>query len=158
MSPDISLRAVRESDLPNFFEQQLDQEARRMAAFPARDREAFMRHWAKIMAEGKAIVRTIDVGGEIAGNIVYWDHAGECRVGYWLGKAYWGKGIASAALSQFLGLVRVRPLYARVARHNAASIRVLQKCGFAICGEDTFPCADGERGEEFILRLGAFQP
>jgi len=32
--------------------------------------------------------------------------------------------------------VRVRPLFAYVAKHNFGSLRVLQKCGFVICGED----------------------
>jgi RimJ/RimL family protein N-acetyltransferase len=155
MTNEISLREIQESDLAIFFEQQLDPEAIRMAAFPARDHDAFKAHWEKIMAEEKNIVRTIDFRGEVAGNIVGWEQSGEYKVGYWLGKRYWGKGIASAALSQFLGLVKVRPLYARVAKHNFASIRVLQKCGFTISGEDKFPWVDGEEGEEFILILGA---
>jgi RimJ/RimL family protein N-acetyltransferase len=155
MTNDLSLRAVQPSDLPIFFEQQLDPEATRMAAFPARAHDAFKAHWEKIMTEGTAIVRTITVRGEVAGNIVSWEQWGQWQVGYWLGRKYWGQGIASAALSQFLGLVPVRPLYARAARHNAASIRVLQKCGFTIAGEDRFPRADGEEGEEFILVLEA---
>ncbi len=155
MTDDVSLRPIQTSDLPIFFEHQLDPEATRMAAFPARDRDAFNAHWAKITAEENIIVRTITFRGEVAGNIVFWEQSGECKVGYWLGRRYWGKGIASAALSQFLALVKVRPLYAHVAKHNAASIRVLQKCGFTICGEDTFPWADAEGGEEFILVLGA---
>ena len=154
MTHGVSLRQIQESDLPIFFEHQLDPEATRMAAFPARDHDAFNAHWAKIVAEENTIVRTITFRGEVAGNIVCWEQSGECKVGYWLGRRHWGKGIASAALSQFLGLVKVRPLYARVAKHNAASLRVLQKCGFTICGEDTFPWADGE-GEELILIFGA---
>jgi RimJ/RimL family protein N-acetyltransferase len=158
MTSEISLRDVQESDLPIFFEQQLDPEATHLAAFPARDHDAFKAHWAKIMADDNNIVRTISFRGEVAGNIVCWEQCGECKVGYWLGRRYWGKGIASAALSQFLELVKARPLYARVAKHNAASIRILQKCGFTICGEDTFPWGDGEEGEEFILVLRANGP
>jgi RimJ/RimL family protein N-acetyltransferase len=56
---------------------------------------------------------------------------------------------------QFLDVVQTRPLYARAAQDNAASIRVLQKCGFMICGEDKgFANARGEEVEEIILRLG----
>jgi RimJ/RimL family protein N-acetyltransferase len=51
--------------------------------------------------------------------------------------------------------VRARPLHAHVAKHNAASIRVLRKCGFAISGEARLSGADGGQGEEFILTLGA---
>ena len=153
MTSDVVLRDVTESDLPIFFEQQLDPQATRMASFPARAYDAFMFHWAKIMSEKRGILKTITIGGKVAGNIVSWEQAGESKVGYWLGKEYWGKGIATAALSQFLRQVKVRPLYAYVARQNIASIRVLQKCGFKISGEDKFLGADGEQVEEFILKL-----
>jgi RimJ/RimL family protein N-acetyltransferase len=158
MSNEISLLDVRNSDLPIFFEQQLDPEATRMAAFPARSRDEFMAHWTKILAEETTVIRTILFHGKVAGNIVAWNQSGKLKVGYWLGKDYWDKGIASAALSQFLGKVKARPLYAHVAKHNSASIRVLQKCGFTITGEDKFCTADGGEGEEFILTLGANDP
>jgi RimJ/RimL family protein N-acetyltransferase len=155
MTNEVSLREVHQGDLPIFFEHQLDPEATRMAAFPSRDHDAFMAHWQKIIADEKTIVRTITFRTEVAGNIVSWEQSGERNVGYWLGRKYWGKGIASEALSQFLELVSVRPLYAGVARHNTASIRVLQKCGFTITGEDRFAGPDGDEGEEYILILGA---
>jgi RimJ/RimL family protein N-acetyltransferase len=154
MMNDVSLRSVQDSDLPIFFEQQLDPEATRMAAFPARARDAFMAHWKKILV-GEGIHKTIVFQGKVAGNIVCWEQGGERKVGYWLGKEYWGKGIATAGLSLFLGEVKERPLHARVVKHNAASIRVLQKCGFTISSEDRFPGIDGKEVEEFILTLGA---
>ncbi len=152
---EISLRDVRESDLPVFFEQQLDPDATRMASFPARSRDEFMAHWAKSLSDNTAILKTVVVNGDVAGNIVAWEQPGEPKVGYWLGKEYWGRGIASEALSQFLMHVTVRPLFARVAKQNIASIRVLQKCGFTMQGEDTFAAVDGGVGEEFILAVGA---
>jgi RimJ/RimL family protein N-acetyltransferase len=92
----------------------------------------------------------------VAGNIVGFEQSGRSKVGYWIGKNYWGKGIATKALSQFLGHVKTRPLYAHVAKHNVASIRVLEKCGFTICGEDKDrSSAGGEEVEEFIFRLEA---
>ena len=100
-------------------------------------------------------MQTAGVEGEVAGNIVYWERSGERRVGYWLGKDYWGKGIASAALAQFLGQVKIRPLDVRVAKKNVASIRVLQKCGFTISGEDTFCDLDSKPSWEFIMSLEA---
>jgi RimJ/RimL family protein N-acetyltransferase len=130
--PIILLRDVIASDLPIFFEQQLDPIANQMAAFPARDRDAFMAHWAKIMADEANILKTILYGDQIAGNLVSWEHDGEREVGYWLGREFWGKGIATQALSLLLGQVTTRPLYAYVAKHNLASIRVLEKCGFTI--------------------------
>lgn len=156
MTSDVLLREVTESDLPIFFEQQLDPEATQMAAFLARDREAFMAHWTKILGDETIIKKTILFEGQVAGNIVSFEQFGERLVGYWLGKEYWGKGIATQALSAFLDQVRARPLYAHVAKHNTVSIRVLEKCGFTIIGEEKgFADASGEEVEEFILKLSA---
>jgi RimJ/RimL family protein N-acetyltransferase len=155
MTHAISLRDVQESDLPILFEYQRDPEATRMAAFPARSHDDFMAHWAKIMADQTTILRAILFHGEVAGSIVAWRQAGMLKVGYWIGRPYWGKGIATAALSQFLVQITERPLHAHVAKHNVASIRVLQKCGFTTCGTDTFHKDVGELGEEFIMALGA---
>jgi RimJ/RimL family protein N-acetyltransferase len=133
------LRDVTDADLPVLFEQQLEPEATAMAAFPSRDREAFMAHWATILADETVLTRAIEVDGEVAGNVVSFLHDGKREVGYWIGKEYWGRGIASRALAEFLTHDATRPLYAHVARHNLGSMRVLEKCGFARCGED----ADG---------------
>src|SRR5256885_11202306 len=73
-----------------------------MAAFPSRDRDAFMAHWARIMSNETGILNTILADDTVAGNVVYWEAAGEPNIGYWLGKTHWGKGSASAALAQFL--------------------------------------------------------
>ena len=146
----VSLRDVEEDDLRVFYEQQLNPEATHMAAFPARDYESFMAHWEKGMGEATTILQTIVYHGEVAGNIVIWEQSGECNVGYWLGKEYWGNGIASAALSLFLKQVVKRPLFAHVAKHNTASIRVLQKCGFSNSCEGKFSELEGE---EFIMIL-----
>jgi RimJ/RimL family protein N-acetyltransferase len=154
MTSDVLLRDVKEDDLPIFFKQQLDPDATEMAAFPSRDRDAFMAHWAKIMADESVILKTILFDGQVAGNIVSFVQSGTREVGYWIGKEYWGKGIATKALAVFLDQNKMRPLYAHVAKHNIGSRRVLEKCGFIITGDDKgFPNARGEEVEEFILRL-----
>ncbi len=154
----VRLRDVTEGDLPILFEQQWDPEANRMAAFPARDREAFMVHWMKILGDATVTKKAILFDDQVAGNIVSFEQSGVPKVGYWIGKSYWGKGIATKALSEFLGYVEARPLYAHVAKHNVASIRVLEKCGFTICGEDKVPFgAPGEEVEEFIMKLTSKQ-
>ena len=146
----VTLREVTEEDLPIFFEHQLDPEATRMAAFPSRERDAFMAHWAKIMRSGTGIVNTILVDGTVAGNVVCWEAAGETNIGYWLGRSHWGKGIASAALAQFLATIEARPVYAHVARHNVASIRVLEKCGFQLVREER---CEGDDVAELVMEL-----
>jgi RimJ/RimL family protein N-acetyltransferase len=152
----VQLRHVLASDLPVFFEQQLDPEATAMAALPSRNQETFMAHWARITTDDSILIRTILFNGNIAGNIVCFDQLGEREVGYWLGKEYWGKGIATRALAEFLKEIETRPLYAHVAKHNIGSRRVLEKCGFVISGEDIFfSQAFGRNVEEYILTLEA---
>jgi RimJ/RimL family protein N-acetyltransferase len=156
MTNDVQLRDVIESDIPIFFEQQLDPEATQMAAFPSRGKDAFTAHWNKIMADDSVFIKTILFNGEVAGNIVCFEQLGEREVGYWLGKKYWGNGIATKALEEFLKYIETRPLYAHVAKHNIASQRVLEKCGFTISGEDKFFSQIlGKDIEEYILTLNA---
>jgi RimJ/RimL family protein N-acetyltransferase len=131
----VELRDVVAADLPTLYAQQQDPEANEMAAFPARDHDAFNAHWIKILADDSLIKKTIEADGEIAGNIVAFEHGGRTEVGYWLGRDYWGRGVATEALRLFLDIVTTRPLFAGVAKHNAGSIRVLQKCGFEVIEE-----------------------
>jgi RimJ/RimL family protein N-acetyltransferase len=154
-APVVILRDAVESDLPVFFEHQREPEANRMAAFPPRDREAFDAHWAKVLRNKSNIVKTVLFDGRVAGNVGSWEQEGHRRIGYWIGKAFWGRGVATQALIQFLDQVTVRPLFAHVAKSNAASIRVLEKCGFTLCGQDKSPApTGGEAVEEFVMRLG----
>lgn len=128
---DEMLRDVDWGDLPIFFEHQRDPEANRMAGFPARERDVFMAHWREnVLGVGANRKKTIVVDGRVAGNVVSWEQAGKRLVGYWLGRDFWGRGLATAALSEFLVYESARPLYAYVAPHNIGSIRVLEKCGF----------------------------
>ena len=130
------LRDVEASDLPYFFEHQLDPEATHMAGFPARNRESFMAHWNRILGDESVVKKTIHFEGEVAGNIVSFVNSGHREVGYWIGREFWGRGVATRALAGFLRLEARRPLYASVARNNVASIKVLENCGFRISGEE----------------------
>ena len=151
----VTLRDVTEADLPIFFEFQLDPVANEMAAFPARDREAFMNHWtSNIVGNDAGWNRTILLDGEVVGYILSWSQSGETLVGYWIGRDHWGKGAASRALAMLLVEVDTRPLHAYVAKHNAGSTRVLKKCGFLVVGEQTVEEADVQI-DEVILRLDA---
>jgi RimJ/RimL family protein N-acetyltransferase len=108
-----------------------------MAAFPARDRDAFEAHWARVRADETCVARTIVVDGEVAGNIGSFVRDDAREVGYWVGRDYWGRGVATAALALFLEEVEPRrPLGAGVALGNDGSMRVLEKCGFRRVGED----------------------
>ena len=141
----VVLRAVSPNDLPVFFEHQRDPVATEMAGFPPRDRAAFTAHWERILADPDVLARAVTADGRLAGNVVSFEREGRREVGYWIGRELWGAGVATAALAAFLDLETARPLFAGVARWNAGSMRVLEKCGFAVCAED---------GDEVTLRLG----
>jgi RimJ/RimL family protein N-acetyltransferase len=145
------LREVREDDLPILFEHQWAPEARRMAAFLPRERDAFMLHWrSKILNNSSVRARAVVSCEGVVGNIVSWDDSGRRLVGYWIGPEHWGQGIATAALSEFLREEPIRPLCAYVAVENCRSIRVLQKCGFRQVGAIQVG-SDGV--EEYLFQL-----
>ena len=154
----IRLRRVDGADLSIFFEQQLDLEANQMAAFTAKDptdRAAFDERWTKILADENLKIRTIVLEDAVAGHILVHRWFGKPEISYWLGKQYWGQGLASQALVDFLDLVEERPLFARAAHDNAGSIRVLQKNGFAQVGEEIgFSNARGVDVRELMFELG----
>jgi RimJ/RimL family protein N-acetyltransferase len=154
---DFALRDVVDADLPVFFEHQREPEGVRMAAFTAKDpsdRTAFEAHWAKIRADRSIVNKTIVAQGRVAGHIAVFGPPDEREVTYWLGREFWGQGLASKALAAFLIVVAERPLYARAAKDNLASLRVLEKCGFEVTGYDSgFANARGATIEEALLRL-----
>ncbi|MCK9617863.1 MAG: GNAT family N-acetyltransferase [Lentimicrobiaceae bacterium] len=89
--------------------------------------------------ESDNLMLAIEIGGEVVGAVgmhrfkdVYRLKA---EIGYWLSEKYWGKGIVTEALSAFVrhifsttDLIRIQ---AEIFEHNKASMRVLEKAGFA---------------------------
>lgn len=151
----VVLREVHDSDLPVFYRQMNDPEAVRMAAFtpedPA-DRLAFEARWKRVRSTSE--VRTILADGDVVGNAAVYGEPGEREVTYWVDRAYWGRGVATAALRALLAEVPERPLYARAAADNAGSLRVLEKCGFRATARATgYAPARGEEIDEVVLKL-----
>ena len=183
----VILREARESDLQTFFKFQLDPVAIRMAAFTPKDptdKAAYMAKWTRLLADPTIVFRAIMFDGQNAGSIASylatWDPPPpevppppealpapgappppaappQRHVTYWIDRQHWGKGIATAALEQFLReFPDHRPLYASAARNNLASLRVLEKCGFRIIGyEKAFANARGEEIEEVMMMLAS---
>ena len=153
--PDLVLRDATQADIPIFFEYESDPQAVHMAAFTAKDpadRAAHTAHWVKIMALASVKIKTILADGVVVGSVLSYEDEGHTEVSYWIGRPYWGRGIATAALKAFMEFQTVRPLYARAAKDNLASIRVLQKCGFAITAEEQgFANARGQEIAELVL-------
>lgn len=155
-SEQVRIRPVEADDLDAFFEFESDEGARHMAAFvgPAPERAAYLERWQRIMQDEKNIVRTIVVDGKVAGNVLKFIMFGENTVAYWIGREYWGRGIATQALRLLLAEQAERPLYARAAKDNAGSRRVLEKCGFAVIAEETnFAELRGGPTDEVVMKL-----
>jgi RimJ/RimL family protein N-acetyltransferase len=150
------LRELRDEDLAVLFDQWADPVAVHMAAFTApdhMDRRAFERRLSRLRADETVIAKVIVVDGEVAGTIGSWGGPDEREVTYWIGRSFWGKGIATGALRALLTVDPARPLHARVASDNVASRRVLEKCGFrVIAHERGFAEARSGEIEELVLR------
>lgn len=156
-SMDVVLREVHDSDLPVFFRQTNDPESLWMAAFTAKDptdRDAFEAHWERIRSAPGVLLRTVLVDGDVVGSASVYGEPGEREVTYWIDRAYWGRGIATAALRDLLAEVPERPLYARAAADNAGSRRVLEKCGFRLSARARgYANARGEEIDEVVMTL-----
>ncbi|GAA2295603.1 GNAT family N-acetyltransferase [Nonomuraea roseoviolacea subsp. roseoviolacea] len=135
---DVSLRDVVEGDLAVFFEQEQDPEATRRSRFPARERDRFMTHWrTAILADPTVLVQAVVVDGALAGNVVAWWEGERRFLGYWFGRAFWGRGVGTRALTLFLQAEKARPLYADPFAGNTGSVRLLERCGFRRVGTVT---------------------
>lgn len=156
-APAISLRRTTPDDLPRMFELQADPASNAMAGTKPRTREAFFATWDKIFANPRVngfVIETPAEGGpgrELVGSIACFQASevpGEpdidC-VGYWIARSHWGKGIASAALAEFLKLEPRRPLHATTDKNNAASRKILERCGFRLTGFRT-----GEETDRYL--------
>ncbi len=95
--------------------------------------------WIRIQLDQPQVRNwAIDVDGALAGGIGLtlgeFERAGNVAIGYWIGKRFWGQGIASDALraltAHAIATLRPRRLWANVMAANAASARVLEKAGY----------------------------
>jgi len=142
MNDSITLRPVVPSDLEALYQIQLDPEANALAAVIPRSREPFMEIWSQILSDPNTLPLAIIYNDALVGSITRFGRDGHHYIGYWIDRPYWGRGIASRAVSLFLPLVPERPLHARVASHNTASLRILQKHNFKITGRQSSPATD----------------
>jgi RimJ/RimL family protein N-acetyltransferase len=129
---DIQLRPVEAADLPTLYDFQCEPDGVRMAVVEPRDPDDYAAHWAKVLVDPKVAALAIVADGVLVGQISLFQSDGLDSVGYWLGQAFWGRGIASRALELFLQRIPTRPLHARAAKDNVGSLRVLQKGGFRV--------------------------
>ena len=154
---EIKLKPTNQNDLETLFSFQLDKDANYLAAFTSKnpsDKDGYIEKWTKLLSDEKINIRTILLKKEIVGSIAKFEMEGNAEITYWIGKEFWGKGIASNALKKFLEIEKTRPIFGRIAFDNVGSKQVLENCGFSKIGiEQGFANARDKEIEEFIFEL-----
>jgi RimJ/RimL family protein N-acetyltransferase len=154
---DVRLRPVDDADVDAIFAMMRDPEAVALAAFTPDDpddRASFEARLRRHRTSPDIALHAVDADGAFAGTVAAFTLDGEREVSYWIPRALWGHGIATAALALLLEVESTRPLHARVALHNAASRRVLERAGFAEVGRETsFAAGAGREVAEALLVL-----
>lgn len=153
----LEIRKTQKEDLNTLFDFQADDDAGRMAAFVSntwKDREGYIAKWERLLQDDSVNSYTILHNGIIVGSVGTWMMDNERQITYGVDKAFWGQGIATAALALFLKKVDEYPLYGRAASDNIRSIKMLERAGFVKTGTDRgFAAARNEVIEEVIFRL-----
>ena len=154
---DIYLRPTELADLDFLFQLQMDKEARYLAAFmstDSTDKTAYIRKYTSLLGDSTVNNQTILYDNAIMGSIASFDMEGNREITYWIDRNYWGKGLATKAVQQFLKSETFRPLYGRVAVDNIGSQKVLERSGFIKIGSDKgYANARQTVVDEFIYQL-----
>jgi RimJ/RimL family protein N-acetyltransferase len=153
----IELRDLEDDDLDAIFEMMRDREAVAMAAFTAAyadDREIFDEWMARRRAAPEVSMFVVTENGGFAGTAAVFTVEDDREVTYWIARHAWGRGVATEALRILVSREPERPLFARVATHNAASLAVLTKLGFTEVSRDIdFAPGAGREVEEIVMVL-----
>ncbi len=154
---DIKLKPTKVSDLDILFQFQLDKEGGYLAAFMPKDptdKSAYLSKHKKLIADPTVNIQTILFDNIIVGSIAKFVMEGDTEITYWIDRNYWGQGIATKALKEFLSIETSRPIFGRVAFDNFGSQKILEKCGFVkIRADKGFANARQTEIEEFIYKL-----
>ena len=135
----IVLRPLADDDLDRLFVWENDDRAVKMAAFTradSSDRRSFDAHYRRIRDNPDDTVLAVDDDGVLVGTVGSFPSELGREVTYWIDPGQWGRGLASAALRSLLDVEPTRPLFARVAEHNAGSAKVLHRAGFVQVGTE----------------------
>jgi [ribosomal protein S5]-alanine N-acetyltransferase len=140
-----TLRPFRKSDLPSFVNHINDKViAARTNAIPYPYTIKHAEDWYHKICNrsrrkgSRALELAIVIDGEAAGCIAIFPKGHTAEIGYWLGRAYWGRGIMTEAVKAItkygfdeLGLIRI---HASTFPQSKASMRVLEKAGYKFEG------------------------
>ncbi len=155
-APVIRLRRTVAGDLDCLFQFQLDLASNELAGTKPRDLATFNARWEEILRDPVAAgvtPRVIIADEVLVGSINVFPQEGTDSIGYWIGREHWGRGIATRATALMLEEVATRPLYARVATQNIASLRALERNGFVISSRQHCPATDRNVAREMITLM-----
>ena len=134
-----------------------DRDAISMAAFTAKDpddRDAFDAWVERQRASEDVRMFVVTENGGFAGTAGVFTVDGDREVTYWIARHAWGRGVATEALRLLVSREPTRPLFARVAAHNTASIAVLERNGFTEVSRNVdFAPGLGREIEEIVFTL-----
>ena len=156
---EIKLRPTEILDLDFLFQFQLDKKGGYLAAFmpkDATDKTAYIHKHTKLLDDPTVNNQAILFDNIIVGSIAKFVMEGDTEITYWIDRKFWGQGIATKALIEFLVIETNRPIFGRVAFDNFGSQKVLEKCGFVKVGTDKgFANARQAEIEEYIYKLSS---
>ncbi|AGB45310.1 acetyltransferase, ribosomal protein N-acetylase [Mesorhizobium australicum WSM2073] len=167
-TPRLVLRAPGERDILAWFARASDIESASLAGDPVADDISAGARWLALarqrLADGRAIKWSIDQPGvaDAIGTITLSFGANEAKaaaLGFVLGRAHWGQGLASEAAREVVRYafetLALEQVTAEAAARNIASLRILAKLGFKHVGS-FIDESDGEQCERFVLdaRIG----
>lgn len=141
ISGDIRLRPFKKSDAVRMSELASNEKISRNMSdgfhhpFTIQLAEDLIQKW---MVQEPVTFFAIEYKGEYVGNISLSKekdvHRKSAEIGYFIGEPYWNKGIATAAVNLIIGYgfktLDIVRIHTGIFEYNAASLRVLEKCGF----------------------------
>jgi [ribosomal protein S5]-alanine N-acetyltransferase len=137
----IKLKSTKFADLDILFRFQLYKEVKNLAAVRTKyqpNKTAYITKYTKLLNDPSINNQTIFINNIIVGSIAKFERDNDAEVTYLIDKNFWGQGIATIALKQFLTIEIARPIFGRTAFDNFASQRVLEKCDFKKIGKNTY--------------------
>jgi len=143
----INLRKLTKSDAFSIFQNAKDKKISRYTTLPYHYKLKHAQDFIKKTHQNQKRKTAYELGielketGKIIGMMslmkINYDNR-NAEVGYWLGKKYWGQGIAKEALKLILDLgfkkLKLSRIYARVMHPNIASAKLLESVGFKFEG------------------------
>jgi RimJ/RimL family protein N-acetyltransferase len=141
-SPQVSLVELSLDHAASYHQQALHPDVWRLADIePLLSQEAVEQHVRAIEADpGRDGFAIMHPGAGFVGAMILYRNGAEAQLLYWVGRRFWNRGVATAAVKNLLAMVQERlrlpEVRARAFATNAPSLRVLEKCGFVPIPEE----------------------